>query len=149
MYIYPMLDDQGTHNFGQYIDQTFRIVRLDLIKRFKQAGIDITPEQWILLSSLYENDGQSQIDLANGSFKNAPTVSRIIDLLCNKGLTQRERFDGEKRRYKIVLTAKGKKIVERAFPEVVAARKQGWKGLSKEDYGHLRRILKQLFENLK
>ena len=144
-----MLNDQGTHNFGQYIDQTFRVVRLDLIKRFKAADLDITPEQWILLSSLYQNNGQSQIDLANGSYKNAPTVSRIIDLLCNKGLTERKRFEGEKRRYKIVLTSSGKKMVEKALPEVIETRKQGWAGLSDEDYEHLRRILKQLFENLK
>ena len=93
-----MKDEKETKNFGAYLDRTLRMVRLDLGKRFKKVGVDITPEQWMILSSLYKNNGQSQTELGNDSFKNAPTVSRIIDLLCKKGLTERQRFENDRRR---------------------------------------------------
>lgn len=144
-----MLEEHGSKNFGEYLDRTVRVVRLDLLRRFKEVGVDITPEQWIILSSLAKDDGQSQADLASGSFKNAPTVSRIIDLLCDKGLTTRKRFGNEKRRKKIQLTDKGKETVQRVMPVVIAARKSGWEGLSDEDYGHFIRIINTIFENIR
>lgn len=143
-----MFEEQGSKNFGEYLDRTVRVVRLDLLRRFKEVGVDITPEQWIILSSLAKNDGQAQSELANGSFKNAPTVSRIIDLLCSKGLTVRKRFGTEKRRKKILLTDKGRQTIETVMPVVIAARKSGWQGLSDEDYGHFIRIINTIFENI-
>lgn len=65
---------------GVYIDRTYKVVRQDLINRFKKANIDITPEQWVLLNQL-EKKTLSQVDLASESFKDKHTVSRIIDLL--------------------------------------------------------------------
>ena len=75
-----MLDEQGTYNFGIYLDRTLKAVRVDLHRRFKELGVDITPEQWALLSFLYKRDGMSQAELAGSSYKDAPTGSRIIDL---------------------------------------------------------------------
>ena len=142
-----MIDEQNTNNFGAYIDQTLRVVRLDMIKRFKEADVDITTEQWMLLHSLYKQNGQSQTDLANGSFKNAPTVSRIIDLLCKKGFTERQRFDNDRRRYKIFLTELGRASVEKALPSVLASRQKGWNGLDDKDYEHFLRIMNRIFDN--
>ena len=85
-----MAKRQSAKNFGAYIDRTIKIIRQNYLKAFKEIDVDLTTEQWVLLDSLYESDGVSQNELANGSFKNAPTVSRIIDLLCKKGLTERK-----------------------------------------------------------
>lgn len=143
-----MLKEKGSKNFGEFLDRTVRVVRLDLHKRFKEIGVDITPEQWIILYKLSKKDGQAQSELADGSFKNAPTVSRIIDLLCKKGFTVRKRFGSEKRRKKILLTEKGKESIEKVLPVVIAAREEGWKGLSDEDYQAFIRIINTIFENI-
>ena len=142
-----MLDDQNTKNFGAYLDRTLRQVRLDMGRRLKEQGVDITPEQWIILSSLYENNGQSQNELGEGSFKNAPTVSRIIDLLCKKGYTERHPHADDRRRITINLTSTGKEVVEQALPAIIATRKKGWEGLSDEDYRIFLRIVNQIFRN--
>lgn len=142
-----MPDIQDTKDFGPLIDRTLRIIRLHMGRRFKEVGVDITPEQWVILSSLYEQNGQSQTNLSDGSFKNAPTVSRIIDLLCEKGLTERQRFESDRRRYKIFLTDSGKEVVEKARPAVIALRTQGWQNLTEEDYQHFSRIINQIFLN--
>lgn len=144
---HPMAKRKSTKNFGAYIDRTIKIIRQNYLKAFKEINVDLTTEQWVLLDSLYESDGVSQNELANGSFKNAPTVSRIVDLLCKKGLTERKRFENDKRRYKVFLTKKGKDTYKKTKPVVVKLRKKGWKNLSDEDYDFFLKIMNQIFEN--
>ena len=142
-----MKKKKTTRTYGTLIDRTMRIIKLSYLKGFKEVGLDLTPEQWVMIDTLYSNNGISQTELANGSFKNAPTVSRIIDLLCKKGLTERQRFDNDRRRYKIFLTPKGKATFKKAHPVVKRLRKQGWKDLTEEDYGNFVRIIETVFKN--
>lgn len=136
-----------TKNFGAYMDKTLKIIKLNYLKTFKELGLDFTAEQWVILDALYKKDGISQTELAHHSFKDAPTTSRIIDLLIKKGLVERERFDNDRRRYKVFLTEKGKADYETALPAVHQLRKQGWQGLSDEDYDTYLRIMNQIFQN--
>ncbi len=139
---------EAAKKIGYYLERTTRIVKLSYLQAFAQLGVDITPEQWVMLDSLYQRNGQSQTELAGDSYKNAPTVSRIIDLLEKKGLVERQRFANDRRRYKIFLTKKGQTTVEKVQPAVVALREKGWKELTDEDYSNFLRILNQVFENL-
>ena len=134
-------------SIGYQLERTSRIVKLAYLQAFNQLGVDITPEQWVMLDSLYHKNGQSQTDLANASYKDAPTVSRILDLLGKKGLTERQRFANDRRRYKIFLTDEGKKVVEKVLPVVESLREKGWKNLSEEDYESFLRIMQQIFAN--
>jgi len=134
---------------GYYLERTSRLVKLRYLQAFAQLGIDITPEQWVMLDSLYQRNGRSQTELAGDSYKNAPTVSRIIDLLEKKGLVERQRFENDRRRYKIFLTDAGKAVVEKVQPSVSSLRAQSWDNLSDEDYTQFLRIINQVFDNLK
>jgi len=140
------MTDSSKH-FGIYMDRTLKQIRFVFSRTFKEQDVDITTEQWVLLYSLYQSNGQSQKELADNSFKDAPTVSRIIDLLCKKKLTERLRFDGDRRRYKIFLTDKGREVVDKVYPAILELRSKGWEELSDDDYNNFLRILNQLFEN--
>ena len=134
--------------FGYFIDRTAKAIKADLNRRFKKLGVDITPEQWIILSKLYDKDGQAQVDLGEGTYKDAPTVSRIIDLLCRKGLTTRTPAEGDRRKFLIRITEKGRDLVVKAEPVVVQSRIDGWEGLNSADYKELMRIVNTIFDNL-
>lgn len=134
---------------GSYLERTSRLVKLRYLQAFAQLGVDITPEQWVMLDSLYHRNGQSQTELAGDSYKNAPTVSRIIDLLEKKGFVERQRFENDRRRYKIFLTTAGTAVVEKVQPAVSSLRQQSWENLSDADYTDFLRIINQVFENLK
>lgn len=129
------------------MDKTLKIIKWNYLRAFKELGLDFTAEQWVILDELYRRGGISQSELANGSFKDAPTVSRIIDLLSKKKLVQRERFDNDRRRYKVFLTKKGKADYEKALPAVLKLRELGWQELSDEDYETYLRIMNQIFKN--
>jgi len=85
--------------------------------------------------------------LAEKTFKDAPTVTRIIDLLCKKELTERRSDPNDRRRFKIYLTPIGQAKIKQVLPVVLDLRKQGIKGLSREEYDTLIRILDTIFNN--
>lgn len=144
-----MEKQESAKKIGYYLERTTRIVKLSYLQAFAQLGVDITPEQWVMLDSLYQRNGQSQTELAGDSYKNAPTVSRILDLLEKKGLVERQRFANDRRRYKIFLTQEGQTTVEKVKPAVASLREQGWQQLTAEDYSTFLRIMNQVFDNLR
>lgn len=137
----------NTKNFGAYIDRTIKVIRHNYVKMFKALKVDITTEQWVVINALHEQNGISQTELASGSFKNTATVSRIIDLLCNKGLVERKRFENDRRRHKVFLTKEGETLFNKVYPAVLQLRAKGWANLSEEDYDSFLRIINQVFEN--
>jgi len=134
-------------NVGTLLDRTTRLLKAHFLRAFKDANVDLTPEQWVVLDHLNKKGASSQTDLANGTFKDAPTVSRIIDKLAKKGLAERTRFPNDRRRYQVALTEKGESIHEQLLPKVEALRVQAWSGLSENDYTHLTRILDRIRDN--
>lgn len=134
-------------NFGGPMSITFKNIQLAYNRSFKSAGIDITADQWRILNLLNMNDGVPQISLCEGSIRTAPTISRIIDLLCKKGITKRIQSKEDKRVYNIFLTAKGKKTINNALPIVNDLRKKGWNKLNQKDYKEFIRVLDMLNEN--
>jgi len=131
---------------GVYIDRTYKVVRQDLINRFKNAGIDITPEQWVILNQL-EKKTMSQVELAGESFKDKHTVSRIIDLLQKKGFVDRTQDPDDGRRYLISLSERGKSETSKAKEHVYASRELGWENITEEEYTQLRFLLDKVFSN--
>ncbi len=131
---------------GSYIDRTYKVVRQDLINRFKNAGVDITPEQWVILAKLSEKD-MYQTELANMSFRDKPTVSRIVDLLVKKNLVQRIPDKDDGRKYHVSITANGQSIINKATPAVNESRELGWTNLTDEEYESLIETLDKVFTN--
>ena len=61
--------EKQSKEYGTLIDRTLRMIKLNFIQGFKEAGVDLTPEQWVIIDRLYHQNGISQTELANGSFK--------------------------------------------------------------------------------
>ena len=50
-----------------------------LSRNFRQNGVEITPEQWTVLLFLWEKDGVTQQELCNATFKDKPSMTRLIE----------------------------------------------------------------------
>jgi DNA-binding MarR family transcriptional regulator len=137
----------ASKQIGYYLERTARIVKLGFSQAFSRLGLDLTPEQWVVLERLYRKNRQSQTELANASFKDAPTISRILDVLVRKGYVERQRFDNDRRRYMITLTLSGKSVVRKIQPLAEELRMKGWENLDEEDYQTFIRITNQIFDN--
>lgn len=129
------------------IDTAIKRIRYALQKRFIEAGFDLTVDQWVLIDHLHRNPGISQNQLGELTTKDAPTVTRIIDILTKKGLAERRMADGDRRKFLISLTSAGEDIYAQLLPMVVDIRRQGWGELSDEDYQHFTRIMDSIYKN--
>jgi DNA-binding MarR family transcriptional regulator len=133
---------------GFLLESTTRIVKLCFNKAFTQLDVDITPEQWVVLDTLMDRGPLSQVDISGIIFKDAPTVSRLIDQLERKGFLNRLPSETDRRATVIKITTEGKNLVDHCLKEVRQLRELTWKNLSEEDYNHFTRIINQVFNNM-
>ena len=49
-----------------------------LQKNFKQSNVDITIEQWSVLYHLWKEDGLSQQQLCDATFRDKPSITRLV-----------------------------------------------------------------------
>ena len=120
---------------------------LGLHHAFKAKGFDITPEQWGVLSRLWEGDGIHQSALAERAEKDRHNITRILSLLDKNGLTNRIPDEKDKRRLNVHLTKTGKALKHKLIPIAIDYLQKCFQGLSQEEVEILRRIHEHILKN--
>ncbi|AOP35357.1 MarR family transcriptional regulator [Leptospira tipperaryensis] len=134
--------------FAYYFHRTDRLLRLHFTKLMADYNEDITVEQWILLNQLSVTESASQTDLVDKTFKDRPNVTRLLDGLEKKDLVQRQDDPEDRRKFQVVITKKGKALLERTVPLMLQERKYVYKGLSNSDLQTLKRISETIENNV-
>lgn len=140
-----------TEKFSTYsylLDRTARKVKQYAQRRFSSENYDITVDQWLILKNLNSQNDLNQSQLAEITGKDHPTLTRIIDLLCKKGLTERKMHPSDRRSFIIHLTDLGQNRVIEWSPKMSEIRMKAWENLTEDDYLHLKRILDTIYKNL-
>ena len=140
-----------SEKFGTYsylLDRTSRRIKQYATQCFKEANFDITVDQWHILKHLAIDNVKNQSDLADLTGKDHPTITRIIDLLCKKNLTERKQHPTDRRSFLITLTPDGQQTVKQLTPLVATIRMKAWENLSENDYNDLKRILDTIYQTL-
>lgn len=128
-----------------WMERAMKAQRKAKNKLFRDLGINITSDQWIILKRLSEEEGQTQRELAKSITKDPASMTRILDLLEREKLIERRSAD--RRSYTIHLTAEGGKLVQRVIPEAVKYRKMGIEGVSEEEMKVFRKVLETIYRN--
>ncbi|WP_186758416.1 MarR family winged helix-turn-helix transcriptional regulator [Echinicola salinicaeni] len=137
--------------FSQYsflLDRTARRVKQYAQQKFKSGDFDVTVDQWLILKRLADHESLSQTELASLVFKDQPTLTRIIDILCKKGYTERRPNPADRRSFQIVLTKEGQEKVEELKPKISLIREKAWEKLNENDFEEFKRILNTIYTNL-
>ncbi|MEL6842485.1 MAG: MarR family transcriptional regulator [Bacteroidota bacterium] len=120
----------------------------DYSKRvIKEAGIDLTVDQWVLLKQLGEKPGLSQVELANATFKDPAAILRIIQILLRKNLVKRSARPEDKRTYEVYLTKEGEALVARLIPLIQGVRAVGVEGFTDEEVEMAKSLMKRIYQN--
>ena len=141
----------ATEKFSTYsylLDRTARKVKQYAQRRFNAENYDITVDQWLIIKNLNNNNDLNQSQLAEITGKDHPTLTRIIDILCKKELTERKIQPKDRRCFVIHLTDLGKQKVMEWTPKMAEIRMKAWQNLTEEDYKNLKRILDTIYKNL-
>lgn len=134
--------------YSYLLDRTARKVKQYAQRRFNTEKYDITVDQWIIIKHLNQNNDLNQSQLAEITGKDHPTLTRIIDLLCKKGLTERRVRPTDRRCFTVHLTEEGEKRVHSWSPKMAEIRMKAWENLNEGDYKDLKRILETIYTNL-
>ncbi len=133
---------------GFVLERTARRMKQFVQERLSSANTGITVDQWVVLQELNRQEGLSQLEIAKATYKDAPTMTRIIDLLCEKGFTRRLADPADRRRFSIQLTAAGREKIAEVLPIIQSVRREAWSALSEEEIADLSRMLDAVFTHL-
>lgn len=129
------------------MDRTVRQARQYTHRVFAQEGIDITIDQSVLMRIVSEQPGISQGEIAALSNKDAPTVTRILDLLMRKGYLERQAHPADRRKYAIYLTEAGQKLHLEIDPVIQQIRATGIAGIAPEDLVAALKVIEAVNQN--
>lgn len=142
---------QEAKQYSRYsflLDRTARKVKQYAKQRFRELGWSITVDQWAILKQLFDHGPQNQRELGEKTFKDNPTITRILDLLVEKAFIERKKHPEDRRSFLIGLTPLGEQLVNDCLPEVQQIRMKAWENLSQEDFKEFKRILDSIYQNL-
>jgi DNA-binding MarR family transcriptional regulator len=142
------MNEEMYNSYSFLLDRTARRVKQYAQQKFKELDFNVTVDQWLVMKHLYENESMKQNALAEILFKDNPTLTRIIDLLCEKGLTTRKQHPTDRRSFHVTLTKQGKAKVEQMKPRIKKIRLKAWEGLSQKDFTHFQKVLDTIYNNL-
>ena len=119
-----------------------------LQKNFKTANIDITIEQWSVLYHLWKQDGLSQQQLCDATFRDKPSITRLVDNLEKLGLVKRVSSKEDRRINKIYLTKEATALQEQTMELANQTLNEALAGVSNGQVEIAKEVLQMVYNNL-
>jgi len=143
-------------NDNKKIDSIYFFLLERAVRRFKKfshremskRGFDISGDQWIILRRAYEQPGISQKEIANSTYKDPASVTRMIDLLEKRGLLERQDHGNDRRSHCIFLTTNGLEFVKNILPMASEMQEFGLRNVSENDKQTFVKVLNEIYNNL-
>lgn len=131
-----------------WIQRVQQAARTLMYRRFNALGVELTPEQWMVLVRLSAEPELTQSALCEATLRDKPTMSRIIDGMESRGLVRR-RADPEDARGRLVsLTPEARRLRQRLMPAVRTMVDELEAGIPERELEITRQALRRMFSNL-
>lgn len=102
----------------------------------------------MVLERVAQIDGSNQKDIARDTFKDPAALTRMLDILVEKGFAQRKATENDRKTFDIFLTVEGSKLVNKIEPVLQAMAVSIEKGISKYERKGIFPTLEQLEKNI-
>src|SRR6187401_227399 len=120
-----------------------------LQRKFNQAGLNLTIEQWSVLYHLWKEDGISQQELCNATFRDKPSITRLVDNLEKLSLVKRVASENDRRINKIFLTKQAQKLQELTMELAEETLNEALNTVPPEKIEVCKEVLQIVYDNLK
>ena len=147
------MEDKKNFSLNDFVSfdlsQTFYKYKVKTTKFFKTLNLDLTPEYILILSLIKENPKIIQSDLVKLLEKDKSNISKIIDILVNKGYIKRKitKTDNKQVRH-LSIEKKGIEILEVAEPLIIEIQNMAFDGISQMEIQILKTVLEKIRKNL-
>jgi DNA-binding MarR family transcriptional regulator len=119
-----------------------------LQKNFRNAGLEITIEQWSVLYHLWKEDGLSQQELCTRTFRDKPSITRLIDNLEKQHLVKRVASPSDRRINLVYLTDSAKDLQQITIDLANQTMAEALVGVDKKDIDTVKSVFQKVYDNL-
>jgi DNA-binding MarR family transcriptional regulator len=120
-----------------------------LQKKFNNAGLNLTIEQWSVLYHLWKQEGISQQELCNSTFRDKPSITRLVDNLEKLDLVKRVASENDRRINLIYLTKQAQKLQEQSMILAEETLNEALETVPVEKIDVCKEVLQIVYDNLK
>ncbi|MBC7509583.1 MAG: MarR family transcriptional regulator [Ferruginibacter sp.] len=119
-----------------------------LQKNFKESNVEITIEQWSVLYHLWKQDGLSQQQLCDATFRDKPSITRLVDNLEKLALVKRVASKDDRRMNMIYLTNEAQVLQEQTMALANQTLNEALGGVTIEEIEIAKMVLQKVYDNL-
>lgn len=119
-----------------------------LQKKFNTAGVSLTIEQWSVLYHLWKQDGMSQQELCSATFRDKPSITRLVDNLEKLALVKRVPDGRDRRINKVFLTRNAEPLEEKTMQLAEETLNDALAGVSQNQIEVCKEVLQRVYDNL-
>ena len=119
-----------------------------LQKNFRLAGLEITIEQWSVLYHLWKQDGMSQQELCNRTFRDKPSITRLIDNLEKQKLVKRMPSKEDRRINLVCLSEPAKLLQDKTIELANQTMDEALIGVGKNEIEIVKQVFQKVYDNL-
>jgi DNA-binding MarR family transcriptional regulator len=120
-----------------------------LQKKFNSAGLNLTIEQWSVLYHLWKQDGRSQQQLCSATYRDKPSITRLVDNLEKLQLVKRVPSDSDRRINLIYLTKSSQKLQDQTMELAEQTLNEALGGVPVDQIDVCKDVLQIVYDNLK
>lgn len=120
-----------------------------LQKKFNAAGLNLTIEQWSVLYHLWKQEGISQQELCNATFRDKPSITRLVDNLEKLKLVKRVSSREDRRMNLIYLTAEARKLEMDSMVLAEETLNEALESVPADQVEICKQVLQIVYDNLK
>jgi DNA-binding MarR family transcriptional regulator len=119
-----------------------------LQKNFRLAGLEITIEQWSVLYHLWKQDGLSQQELCNRTFRDKPSITRLLDNLEKQKLVKRMPSKDDRCINLVCLTEPAKLLQDKTIELANQTMDEALIGVGKNEIEIVKQVFQKVYDNL-
>ncbi|MBC8033837.1 MAG: winged helix-turn-helix transcriptional regulator [Chitinophagaceae bacterium] len=119
-----------------------------LQRKFNNASLNLTIEQWSVLYHLWKQDGLSQQELCNATFRDKPSITRLVDNLEKLKLVKRMPSKEDRRINLIFLTKAAGRMQQETMNIAEETLNEALEGVPPERIEVCKQVLQLVYDNL-
>jgi DNA-binding MarR family transcriptional regulator len=119
-----------------------------LQKNYRQAGLEITIEQWSVLYHLWKEDGLSQQELGIRTFRDKASITRLIVNLERLSLVTRVASKEDRRINLVYLTDAAKPLQQLTYELANQTMNEALHNITKEEIEIVKNVFQRVYDNL-
>lgn len=135
-------------SLGKITQQISRALGINFEKKSLSGGIQVTAEQWTVISMLHFKGTCSQKEIAKTLFMDKVTVTRIAEHLENSEHLTRKTDDNDRRVNLVSLTPKGEELYKKLEICAEATISEALKDYTSKEQEQLYLLLEKIRKNL-